>query len=66
MHSRIVAIKPINGHRMKITLQLTTACTYSCRYCPDRLNKGSHGEFDLARAAIKQAVEQTNSYWSET
>jgi organic radical activating enzyme len=49
MNPRIVAIKPINGHRMKITLQLTTACTYSCRYCPDRLNKGSHGEFDLAQ-----------------
>lgn len=43
----IVSIRPLNNKRLTITLQLTTACTYSCRYCPDTLNKGSNGQFNL-------------------
>lgn len=44
----IVLIRPANSQRLTITLQLTTACTYSCRYCPDTLSKGSAGKFDLS------------------
>jgi organic radical activating enzyme len=43
----IISIHPINQNRLTVTLQLTTACTYSCRYCPDTLSKGSAGNFDL-------------------
>ena len=52
MNKKIVAITTMNSSRITITLQLTTACTYSCRYCPDTLNKGSHGLFNLDELAI--------------
>lgn len=46
--SKIIAIKNDNPNHLIITLQLTTACTYACRYCPESLHTGTNQDFDLA------------------
>ena len=44
---KLIAIHLDNPTHLIITLQLTTACTYSCRYCPDYLHTKIHPHFNL-------------------
>lgn len=44
---KLIAIHLDNPTQLIITLQLTTSCTYACRYCPEELHTKTHSAFDL-------------------
>lgn len=44
---KLIAIQHLDSSQLIITLQLTTSCTYACRYCPEVLHSGVHPKFNL-------------------
>ena len=49
---KIIQIKLVDDSVLRITFQLTTSCTYACRYCPDRLHEGQHQKINLDNLKI--------------
>jgi MoaA/NifB/PqqE/SkfB family radical SAM enzyme len=45
--NKLIAIEHNNPNHLIITLQLTTVCTYTCRYCPESLHTGKSQDFNL-------------------
>lgn len=44
----MIPIKIVSSKQLKIIWQITTACTYSCVYCPKELHTGSSKEINLS------------------
>lgn len=44
---RIIEIKSESKQLLRIGYLLTTACSYSCRYCPDKLHTGTNKRIDI-------------------
>lgn len=44
---KIIEIKSGSKTLLRIGYLLTTACSYSCRYCPDKLHNGTNRKIDL-------------------
>jgi organic radical activating enzyme len=44
---KIINIKSDYDNVLKVFYTMTTACPYSCRYCPDELHNGKNQRIDL-------------------
>lgn len=44
---KLIKIELVDDSVIRINYVMTGSCTYSCRYCPDYLNKGQHLPIDL-------------------
>lgn len=45
--NKIIKIQLADDNLLRVTLLLTTSCTYACRYCPETLRTGKHLPIDL-------------------
>jgi MoaA/NifB/PqqE/SkfB family radical SAM enzyme len=52
---QIIEIKSSSRSIVRVGFMLTTACTYSCSYCPDRLHTGKNKNHDLS--ALRKFLE---------